>query len=94
MKYILIILIMCLILSACTAGRNPMKNTQNEKGKIAGFFKGFWHGLICIVTLIISIFTDKITVYEVHNIGFWYNLGFLLGAGVLTGGTLWSRKKK
>ncbi|MCF7918595.1 MAG: hypothetical protein K9N06_01620 [Candidatus Cloacimonetes bacterium] len=94
MRYVIILLLTSLLLAACTAGPNPMKGTDDNKGKESGFIMGFWHGLISIVTLIFSIFTDRITVYEVHNNGFLYNFGFLLGAGVLTGGTLWSRKKK
>jgi len=87
------LLIIALILISCTAGPNELVKEKDKDGDIAGFFMGFWHGLICIFTLIISIFTDKVNIYEVHNIGFWYDLGFLLGAGTLTGGTLWSRKK-
>jgi hypothetical protein len=34
-----------------------------------------------------------VRLYEVHNSGFWYNLGFVLGAGLfLQGGILGSRK--
>jgi len=82
------------MLTSCTAGKNGFTNVKDKDGNIAGFFMGFWHGLISIFTLIISFFTDKVTIYEVHNSGILYNLGFLLGAGTLTGGTLWSRKKK
>ncbi|MDP8211530.1 MAG: hypothetical protein RAO94_04500 [Candidatus Stygibacter australis] len=89
-KIILLCFLVILILS-CTAGSNEF---TTQKGNDAGFFKGFWHGLISIVTLIISLFTDKISIYEVHNAGFLYDLGFLLGAGTLTGGTLWRRRKR
>ncbi len=94
MKQIIILLLLCLFITACTAGPNRFEDTANSRGKVSGFIRGFWHGLISIVTLIFSIFSNKISVYEVHNTGFLYNFGFLLGAGVLTGGTLWSRKKK
>ncbi len=94
MLKIFIILIIIILLLSCTAGPNNQTNEKDSRGKIAGFFKGFWHGLICIFTLLISIFTDKVSIYEVHNSGFFYNLGFLLGAGAITGGTLWSRKNK
>jgi hypothetical protein len=34
-----------------------------------------------------------VCLYEVHNSGFWYNLGFVFGAGLfLQGGILGSRK--
>ena len=28
------------------AGANELQNSENDKGNIAGFWKGFWHGLI------------------------------------------------
>ena len=51
----------------------------------AGFWAGLWHGLICVFTFIISLFTDSVHMYEVNNIGGWYNFGFLLGAAVFLG---------
>ena len=41
------------------------------------------HGLISVVTLIISFFKPEIQMYEVHNTGPLYNLGFLIGAILL-----------
>ena len=33
--------------------------------------------------------------YEVHNVGFWYNFGFVLGAGLfLSGGILGKGRRK
>jgi len=89
-RVILISLLVIFILS-CTAGPNEF---TTQKGNDAGFFKGFWHGLISVFTLFISLLSDNVNIYEVHNIGFLYDLGFLLGAGTLTGGTLWSRRKR
>jgi lysophospholipid acyltransferase (LPLAT)-like uncharacterized protein len=94
MKFVVILLLLSLLLVSCTAGPNPLRGSENNKGKEAGFLRGFWHGLISVITLIISVFNDKVAIYEVHNNGFLYNLGFLLGAGVLTGGTLWSRRRR
>ncbi|MCF7912031.1 MAG: hypothetical protein K9M99_05855 [Candidatus Cloacimonetes bacterium] len=88
---IILILLLVLFIFSCTAGPNEF---TTQKGNNAGFFMGLWHGLISIITLIISLFTDNVSIYEVHNTGFLYDLGFLLGAGALTGGTLWSRRKK
>ncbi len=51
----------------------------------AGFWAGLWHGLICIVTFIISLFTDSVRMYEANNTGGWYNFGFLLGAAIFFG---------
>jgi hypothetical protein len=71
------------ILTACTAGANPLKNIRGADYNVAGFWRGLWHGLICIFTLIASLFSDSVTVYEVHNNGGWYNLGFVLGVALL-----------
>jgi hypothetical protein len=53
----------------------------------AGFWTGLWHGFISWVTLIIGIFSDQVRVYELHNTGGWYDLGFLLGVGIWGGGS-------
>lgn len=90
-----VILIAVLILSACTAGSNPMEKKANQEGKVAGFLKGLWHGMISPITFIISLFTCKIRFYEVYNNGNWYNFGFVLGAGLfLSGGILGKKSKK
>ena len=75
-----------MILAACTAGANNMLNTANPAGEVAGFWQGLWHGLIAIVTFIISLFKDTVSVYEVHNNGAWYNFGFILGMMIILGG--------
>jgi hypothetical protein len=63
-----------LALSACTAGPNE---AQADQG--AGFWLGLWHGLISPITFIVSLFTENVNVYEVHNNGNWYDFGFMLG---------------
>ena len=84
-----------LFLAGCAAGPNPMKGKADEDGKTAGFWKGLWHGFIAPVTFIISIFSSKVTFYEVHNSGGWYNFGFVLAAGLfLSGGILGREKEK
>jgi hypothetical protein len=93
-----IVLILIFVLSSCAAGPNKLEKTPDAKGKVAGFLKGIWHGLISPITFIISVFTKNVRFYEVHNNGGWYNFGFVLGAGLfLSGGILGrcgSRKKK
>jgi hypothetical protein len=82
-------LILIFTLSSCVAGPNELEKMPDDEGKIAGFWKGLWHGLITPITFIISIFTKSVRFYEVHNSGFWYNFGFVLGAGLfLSGGIL------
>jgi hypothetical protein len=42
--------------------------------------------MISPVTWVISLFSENVNMYEVHNNGGWYDFGFVLGAGILTGG--------
>ena len=85
-KTIFLLSIIVMILAACTAGANDLINTVAAKGEVAGFWQGLWHGLIAIVTFIISLFKDNVSVYEVHNNGTWYNFGFILGMMIILGG--------
>ena len=64
-------------------GPNPELDKPVEKGSVAGLGTGLWHGLISVVTLILSFFNPTIQMYEVHNTGSLYNLGFLIGAILL-----------
>jgi hypothetical protein len=84
---IFVILILVMLLTACTAGPNELRNTPDEDGEVAGFWKGLWHGLIAPITFIISLFSKSVYVFEVHNNGGWYTFGFLLGASATLGGS-------
>ena len=75
------------LMSGCAAGHNPAAHTVNEVGYIAGFWRGLWHGMIAPITFILSLFTDNVHFYEVHNNGGWYNFGFLLGISSSVGGS-------
>jgi len=77
---------MMLLVSACAAGVNPEVGTAAPGGDVAGFWLGLWHGVIAPFTFVISLFTDHVNFYEVHNNGNWYDFGFVLGAGILFGG--------
>lgn len=89
------LLVLLMVLSSCAPGPNTVEKTADAKGRVAGFWRGLWHGLISPITFIISIFTKNVRIYEVHNNGSWYNFGFVLGAGLfLQGGILGSRKAR
>ncbi len=61
-------------------GPNPLLNTPDYHGTPAGFWRGLWHGVISPITLIASFVTKQnVQMYEVHNNGSLYNLGFFLG---------------
>jgi hypothetical protein len=89
MKKLLIVVLLAFVLitiAGCTAGPNELSNSPNEEGKVAGFWQGLWQGIIAPVTFIISLFSDKVHMYEVHNNGGWYNFGFLFGMIIIFGG--------
>ena len=75
-----------LLLASCAAGPNTAVDTAGPDGDVAGFWLGLWHGLIVVVTFVVSLFTDSVSVYEVHNDGGWYDFGFLLGLLISLGG--------
>jgi hypothetical protein len=60
-------------------GPNPMINQPDAAGLVARAGAGLWHGIIAPVTLVISFFNSDVRMYEVHNAGSEYDLGFLLG---------------
>ncbi len=67
-------------------GPNPMMNTPGTRGAVAGILLGLWHGIISPITLILSFLNSSVQMYEVHNDGAPYNLGFLLGIAIIVGG--------
>jgi len=85
--FVLILVSLVLVLSACAAGPNELRNTPDEDGEVAGFWMGLWHGLIAPFTFIFSLFSKSVYVFEVHNNGGWYTFGFLLGASSIFGGS-------
>jgi len=89
MRKILVIGLLALtlmVLIGCAAGPNDMLDTPDEDGDLAGFWRGLWHGIIAPVTFALSLFSDKVSLYEVHNNGGWYDFGFLLGLAAVWGG--------
>jgi hypothetical protein len=82
-----VICILVIVLAGCAPGPNKLVDTVDPEGEIAGFWLGLWQGIIAPVTFIISLFSDKVEMYEVHNNGGWYNFGFLLGVIIIFGGS-------
>lgn len=82
---ILVLIVSILLLSAC-AGPNSLVNVPSQDGSVAGFWMGLWHGFIAPITWAISLitlFSDSMNFYEVHNNGGWYNFGFMMRMWVL-----------
>jgi hypothetical protein len=89
MKQISIVVLalgLALSMCACAPGPNELKGTAAAQAQTAGFWQGLWHGFIAPVTFVVSLFTKKVNVYEVHNNGNWYNFGFILGLSAIFGG--------
>ena len=82
----LLCLIVMSLLAGCAAGPNQFKDSPDDNGSVAGFWLGLWHGAVLPITLLISLFSDSVNIYAVHNSGGWYNFGFLLGAAIVWGG--------
>ena len=89
MRQILVLTLACLVLitTSCAPGPNRLVDAPDDEGKVAGFWLGLWHGFIALFTFIISLFSDSVRIYEVHNSGNWYNLGFLIGISIFFGGS-------
>ena len=90
---LLVMFLSVALLASCAPGRNPLAGSVVGGHELAGFLLGLWHGMILWVTFFISLFTNDVSVYEVHNNGWPYNLGFLLGAaGTFGGGVAGARR--
>ena len=76
-----------LAVAACAPSANPLTDQALADGSPAGFLLGVWHGFIVVVAFVVSLFSDSVGVYEVHNTGWSYNLGYLLGLLMALGGS-------
>jgi len=73
-----LIVVAALALLSCAPGDDRWNQEINPDHE-AGFWAGIWHGLIIIITFVISLFTKEVGIYEASNTGWPYNLGFLIG---------------
>jgi hypothetical protein len=58
----------------------PSSRFKETGARPAGFWAGFWHGLIAPIVFIVSLFHSGVRIYETNNRGRLYDFGFLLGA--------------
>ena len=86
--FALMLIILTMLLTACAPG-----DGANSADHPAGFLSGIWHGWIAPITLVISLFNSRINIYEVYNIGFWYDFGFYMAIISGFGGLALSRKR-
>lgn len=75
------VLLLVVLAAGCAPGNERWASVDNR----ANFWAGLWHGLIVIVTFIVSLFTREVRIYEGNNVGWAYNLGFLLGCMISLG---------
>ena len=68
-------------MAGCLAGPSGPFNQADP----AGFWAGLWHGFIVWLGFVLSLFTD-VKIYAVHNTGWPYDLGFILGMTCCLGG--------
>jgi hypothetical protein len=85
--FAILLSLVAMALSACAPGANALVNVPSEGGTVADFWLGLWHGIISPITFFVSLFRPDVNIYEVHNNGGWYNFGFVIGAGILLGGS-------
>jgi hypothetical protein len=83
---VLIVVVTALLLAGCAAGPNALVGSADDEGRLAGFWLGIWHGVIAPVTFVISLFSERVHLYEVHNNGGWYNFGFMIGLWISIAG--------
>ena len=78
-RYGAIMGMLALVVLAGCAHHNEAGALSNMFNNAAGFWKGVWNGLCAPISVIGSVMSKKIGMYEVGNAGFRYDLGFLLG---------------
>jgi hypothetical protein len=64
----------------------PDSRFQQPDSVPAGFWAGYWHGLVAPIVFVVSLFRPGVRVYETRNNGRWYDFGFILGASASLGG--------
>ncbi|MBN2571264.1 MAG: hypothetical protein JXA68_03990 [Ignavibacteriales bacterium] len=82
-KIFFFLLFVIIFLSGCA---DAIDLSNCVKDDVYGFWGGLWHGIIAPFSFIVSLFDSETVMYACNNNGGWYDLGFVLGAGILFGG--------
>lgn len=77
---VLLLLLAAVTLASCAHQPPPVKLIDPP-----GFFSGLAHGFLILFSLVGSVFTD-VRVYAFPNTGFWYDVGYFIGASAFLGG--------
>ena len=82
-----LVLVLLLAVTGC-ADVNLAENNLDLCGRdLSGFFWGLCHGFIAPFSFVGSLFSADIAVYDICNVGGWYDFGFCLGIGAFTKGS-------
>jgi hypothetical protein len=83
MKKVAVNILVCvgvaLMLAACADQPHPVAGAD-----LPGFWSGLWHGLTVPFSIIGELFSD-VRIYNFPNNGGWYDFGFFIGLGGLSG---------
>ena len=72
------------VLPVCAS--RSLNRVTSAAPTVAGFWTGLWQGFIAPFVFVISLLKSGLNIYEVHNNGAWYNLGYLFGVACVFGG--------
>ena len=72
---------LAIVCGGCAAG------SERFMAHDAGFWMGLRHGFIIVITFIVSLFSDTVRIYESHNSGALYDLGYVIGVMIALGGS-------
>lgn len=80
------VLVALLLLAGCSDSNLLANDAALCTRGLSGFWFGLWNGFTVCVSLVGSLFDPSIAIYDVCNNGGWYDFGFALGVGALSGG--------
>ena len=82
-----LVLFVLLVATGCADANLAQDNAAFCGRELTGFWWGLVHGFISPVTFVISLFNPDVAVYDICNVGGWYDFGFLLGVGAFSSGS-------
>jgi hypothetical protein len=82
MKRVFVLFAAVFLITGCA---DSLSFSQAMRVDEVGFFYGLWHGMIIPFAWFISLFDDSVAIYAIYNNGGWYDFGFFLGIGGLSG---------
>lgn len=82
MRWIVLLALTVIVFSGCA---DRVDFTLTGEHEVVGFWYGLWHGMIIIVSFLLSLFDDSVSIYAIYNNGGWYNFGYVLGLMIVLG---------